>query len=139
MYIYAFLSTSSSAHVEQSWPVAQVLMLALLLLGHLLYLKLFTPHPPALASTLGFFLFVWSVVVLLTPILDIVSGHFNLFFRLIKNIDALHFCWKYFNIFSVPGNERSKGLKITYTAWHILFYLLVNLYFFLWDMIFEKV
>ncbi|XP_025077107.1 sugar transporter SWEET1-like isoform X2 [Pomacea canaliculata] len=69
LYVFVYVAVSRS----KSWPVAQVLMLALLLLGHLLYLKLFTPYPPALASTLGFFLFVWSVVVLLTPILDIVQ------------------------------------------------------------------
>lgn len=56
----------------QSWPLIQLLLLLIVFVGHGVFLKLFTPLPPALTNTLGFFIFAWSVVLLLTPILDVV-------------------------------------------------------------------
>ncbi|XP_070203304.1 sugar transporter SWEET1-like isoform X2 [Littorina saxatilis] len=67
-YILTYIGVSRS----KSGPLTQVLMLTMMLCGHVIYLRLFAPHPPALTNTLGLFLFVWSVLLILTPVLDII-------------------------------------------------------------------
>nr|KAG5701334.1 hypothetical protein BaRGS_006108 [Batillaria attramentaria] len=74
-YVLSYIGVSRS----KSGPLSQLVMLLVLLLAHGVYLRLFTPFPPALTNTLGLFLFIWSVLLLLTPILDIVSHFWNQF------------------------------------------------------------
>lgn len=68
-YILVYISITKSKRK----PLTQLLASIALLFLHGMYLRLFAPLPPAQTNILGIFLFVWSLLLLLSPILEIME------------------------------------------------------------------
>ncbi|XP_076443455.1 sugar transporter SWEET1-like [Babylonia areolata] len=69
VYIFVYISVSKSKRK----PLYQLLASVVMVAAHAVYLRLVTPTPPVLTNTLGVFVFVWAVLLLLTPVLDIIE------------------------------------------------------------------
>ncbi|KAL8613423.1 hypothetical protein ACOMHN_057143 [Nucella lapillus] len=69
LYIVVYIGVSKS----KSKAMSQLMISMVAVAAHGVYLKLMTPSHPAMVNNLGLFLSVWTIVLTLTPVLDIVE------------------------------------------------------------------